>query len=196
MKMPCGQPNLDFCLVCFILLLATSSSVSSVPLSILWLRSHQQDHGRDYGRGAASLEFGKVLLELKQIASSIRHAPEELLEVLEELDVTDNILQMLAHQDALLLAIYAPPAVIQKCRDSCKNCVDIVRPVCLELQKTIERSKLRGSLKSVLKKNILKRPEGALRVRKGICSYTDSSIEVSAGKIKAIKLPAYIALVR
>jgi hypothetical protein len=104
---------------------------------------------------AASLEFGKVLLELKQIASSIKHAPEELLEVLEELDFTDNILQTLADQDALL-AIYAPPAVMKKYRDSCKEVVDIGQKAWFELRKAIKRYRLRGSLKALLKDNLLK----------------------------------------
>ncbi|KAK5199237.1 hypothetical protein LTR92_001711 [Exophiala xenobiotica] len=101
---------------------------------------------------AASLELGKFVLELKQIASSIKHAPEELREMLEDLDRTNNILRTLTEQDELL-ATCALPAVIQECRDSCK------KPVCLELPKAIKRSKLRGSLKSVLKENLLEKAE-------------------------------------
>ncbi|KAK5271567.1 hypothetical protein LTR96_003392 [Exophiala xenobiotica] len=107
---------------------------------------------------AASLELGKFVLELKQIASSIKHAPEELREMLEDLDRTNNILRTLTEQDELL-ATCALPAVIQECRDSCKKYVDIARPVCLELLKAIKRSKLRGSLKSVLKENLLEKAE-------------------------------------
>jgi hypothetical protein len=145
---------------------------------------------------AASLEFGKVLLELKQIASSIKHAPEELLEVLEELELTDNILQTLADQDALL-AIYAPPAVIQKCRDSCKKGVDIVRPVCLELRKAIERSKLRGSLKSVLKENLLEKARRRIERAKInlILAQTAASKSVPANSRLSNSF-TYIAIVR
>ncbi|KAJ9647569.1 hypothetical protein H2204_000198 [Knufia peltigerae] len=105
---------------------------------------------------AASLEFGKVFVELKTKASSIRHAPEELIVVLEELEVTDAILQALADQDALL-SIYAPPNVIQKCRDFCKNATDILKPVCLELSETIKQSRWPGSIKFVLKEHFLER---------------------------------------
>ncbi|KIW16927.1 hypothetical protein PV08_04117 [Exophiala spinifera] len=105
---------------------------------------------------AASLQFGKVMLELKAKASSIRHAPEELTVVLEELEVTENILQTLADQDPLLSS-YAPPAVIQKCRDSCEKATDILRPVCLELSKAIERSRWQGSIKFVLKEKFMEK---------------------------------------
>lgn len=108
------------------------------------------------GTVAAAIEFSKALLKLKEFYSSIRHAPEELSDLIEELNLTDDILQTLADQDAFL-SIYAPPAVVQKCRDSCKKAVEIVNPVCIQLSKSIERSRWRGSLNTVLKDGFLEK---------------------------------------
>ncbi|KAK7890411.1 hypothetical protein LTR67_008297 [Exophiala xenobiotica] len=130
---------------------------------------------------AASLELGKFVLELKQIASSIKHAPEELHEMLEDLDRTNNILRMLTELDELL-AIYALPAVIQECRDSCKKYVDIARPVCVELLKTIKRSKLRGSLKSVLKENLLEKARRRIESAKSSLQLAQTAALLSCGE--------------
>ncbi|KAI1617598.1 hypothetical protein EDD36DRAFT_413314 [Exophiala viscosa] len=99
---------------------------------------------------AAALEFTKVFLELKEISTSSAHAPEELHELIEELNLTDDILRTLAEQDALM-SEYAPPMITQKCRESCKNAVEILKPLCIQLSKSIERSRWRGSLRTVLK---------------------------------------------
>jgi len=102
------------------------------------------------GTVAAALEFTKVFLELKEISSSLRHAPEELREMVEELNLTEDILQSLAEQDALLLT-FGPPTVTQKCRESCRKAVENLKPLCSQLSTNIERSRWRGSLKTVLK---------------------------------------------
>ncbi|KAK4938591.1 hypothetical protein LTR10_021022 [Elasticomyces elasticus] len=105
---------------------------------------------------AATLEFTKVFLELKEITSSIRHAPEEMRELIEELNLTADILQTLAEQDAML-SVYAPPAVTQKCRVSCMKAVEVLKPVCIQLSKSIERSRWRGSIRIVLKDAFLEK---------------------------------------
>ncbi|EXJ79800.1 hypothetical protein A1O3_08085 [Capronia epimyces CBS 606.96] len=105
---------------------------------------------------AAALEFGKTVLELKQLYSSIKNAPEDLAELLEELDLFEEIMQTLAQQDALI-ASYAPPAVVQRCRQSCEKAVQSLRPVCSELSNSIKRCRWRGSVKVVLKDDVMEK---------------------------------------
>lgn len=105
---------------------------------------------------AAVLEFGKVLLELKHFYSSIRDAPETLSDLLEELELTESILQTLADQDGMMSA-YAPPDVVKRCRQSCEKALGTLHQVCSQLLKCLKQSKWRGSIRSVLKEDLLEK---------------------------------------
>ncbi len=108
------------------------------------------------GLVAAVLEFAKIVLELKHLYSSIKHAPESLQQLLEELEALEGSLQALKEQDATLSA-FASPDVAQKCRIQTEKAVNGLKPVCAELLKCIQRSKLRGSVKAMLKDGALEK---------------------------------------
>src|ERR1700761_6831277 len=105
---------------------------------------------------AASLEFAKIVLEVKYLYSSIRHAPEGLQQLLEELEALEEILQTLEDQEVALSA-YAPLDVVRKCRQRSEKAVQSLKPVCDELLKCIKRSKICGSVKAMLKENSLEK---------------------------------------
>ncbi len=105
---------------------------------------------------AATLEFAKIALEVKQLYSSVKPAPESLAQVLEELDSLEEILQTLEDQEAALSS-FAPPDVVKKCRQQSEKAVKGLKPVCEELLKYIKRSKLRGSVKALLKEEALEK---------------------------------------
>lgn len=105
---------------------------------------------------AGGLELGKVALELKQICSSVKHAPENLEQLLEDLESLEEVLQTLADQEAVISA-YASPDVARKCRQRCERGVTSLKPVCIELSNGIRQSRLRGAFKSILKEDALER---------------------------------------
>ena len=105
---------------------------------------------------AATLEFAKIVLEVKHLYSSIRNAPETLKQLSEELEALEGILQALKDQDATLSA-FASPDVVQKCRIQTEKALEGFKPVCDELLKCIKRSKLRGSVKAMLKEDALEK---------------------------------------
>ncbi|ETI23224.1 hypothetical protein G647_05022 [Cladophialophora carrionii CBS 160.54] len=103
---------------------------------------------------AATLEFAKIVLEAKQLYSSIRHAPQTLKQLLEELEALEEILETFKEQEAALSA-FAPPDVVRKCRQRSEKAVQSLKPICDELSKAIKRSRIRGSVKAVLKEDAL-----------------------------------------
>lgn len=103
---------------------------------------------------AASIEFGKLILELKELCSSINHAPQDLSELLEELNIAEQILQACADQETLVSS-YASPALTQKCRQYCEKAVKDLKSICSELMAIIKRSRCYGSVKIVGKKETL-----------------------------------------
>jgi hypothetical protein len=103
---------------------------------------------------AATLEFTKIVLEVKHLYSSIKHAPKNLKQLLEELETLEEILETLKEQEASLSA-YAPPDVVRKCRLRSEKAVQSLKPICDELSICIKRSRIRGSVQAVLKKDAL-----------------------------------------
>jgi hypothetical protein len=53
------------------------------------------------------------------------------------------------------LSTFAPPNVVQKSRQQSEKAIKGLKPVCEELLKCIKRSKLRGSVKAMLKEDSL-----------------------------------------
>ncbi|OCT54931.1 hypothetical protein CLCR_02790 [Cladophialophora carrionii] len=105
---------------------------------------------------AATLEFAKIVLEVKQLYSSVRHAPQTLKQLLEELEALEEILETFKEQEAALSA-FAPPDVVRKCRQRSEKAVQSLKPICDELSKAIKRSRLRGSVEAVLKEGALEK---------------------------------------
>ncbi|KIX08582.1 uncharacterized protein Z518_03238 [Rhinocladiella mackenziei CBS 650.93] len=103
---------------------------------------------------AAAVEFGKIGVELKQLYGSAKHAPEALGHLLEELDSLRQVLQTLAEQEATI-ATYASPSVAQTCRQQCDKAVNNLKPICDDLAKSLKHSRIRGSIKSVFKEEVL-----------------------------------------
>ncbi|KIW71376.1 hypothetical protein PV04_03552 [Phialophora macrospora] len=103
---------------------------------------------------AAAFEFAKIVLEVKNACSSIKHAPQNLKQLLEELEALEEILETYKEQEATLSA-YAPPDVVRKCRLRSERAVQSLKPICDELLKCIKQSRIRGSVKAVLKEDAL-----------------------------------------
>ncbi|EXJ62919.1 hypothetical protein A1O7_03362 [Cladophialophora yegresii CBS 114405] len=103
---------------------------------------------------AATFEFAKIVLEVKQLYSSIRRALQNLQQLLEELEALGEVLETFKEQEAALSA-YAPPGVARKCRQRSEKAVQSLKPICDELSKAIKRSRIRGSLRAVLKEDAL-----------------------------------------
>ena len=74
------------------------------------------------GIAAAMLQFGKVVLELKCLCSSIKNAPQSLEQLLEELVSLEEILRTLADQETLL-SLHTPLNVVRTCRVQCEIAV-------------------------------------------------------------------------
>ena len=110
---------------------------------------------------AAALEIGKVVLEVKHLYSSLKHAPETLQQLLDDLDTLEEILQTLADQDAVLSA-YAPPDVVRKCRQRCEKAVKSVKPMCDQLSKSVSKARMRGAMKVLLKEDALEKARQAV----------------------------------
>ncbi|KAJ9612083.1 hypothetical protein H2200_003678 [Cladophialophora chaetospira] len=105
---------------------------------------------------AATFEFAKVALEVKELYSSLRHAPEALKLLLEELAALEENLRTVKDQEAAL-SIFAPPDVVQKCRLQTEKAIKGLKPVSEHLLRCMKRSKLRGSVKALLKEDSLER---------------------------------------
>src|SRR5690348_3069239 len=108
------------------------------------------------GTVSASLEIGNVILEVKQLWSSIKHAPEELSELMDEVNLIAEILQTFGEQEPVLAA-YGPPIVVQKCRQACDKAVKALQEFCTELNTSVKRSTLRGSIRTVAQRSILQK---------------------------------------
>jgi vacuolar-type H+-ATPase subunit I/STV1 len=103
---------------------------------------------------SATLEFTKIVLEVKHLYSSVKHAPQNLKHLLKELEALEEILETLKEQEANFSA-YAPPDVIRKCRLQSEKAVQSLKSICQELLTHVKRSRIRGSVKVVLKKDAL-----------------------------------------
>jgi hypothetical protein len=105
---------------------------------------------------AASLEIAKLVSEVKQFFSSIRHAPQSLQQLLGELEELQEVLQTHKEQEAAL-SVYVLPDVVERSRLQSEKAVQGLKPLCDELLKGIKRSGLRGSVKAALKEETLQR---------------------------------------
>jgi len=92
---------------------------------------------------AATLEFAKIVLEVKHLYSSIRNAPETLKQLSEELEVLEGILQALKDKMQTLSTL-ASPVVVAKCRIQTEKALKGLSLFVRSLLKYIKRSKLRG----------------------------------------------------
>ena len=108
------------------------------------------------GTVAASIELGKVVLELKELVSSLRHAKEDIDDLLIVVTSLEDILAALALQDAHL-ASFIRSDVAAKTRDYCDNVVRNLLVVCSGLVQSIKQSRFRGSIKAVFQRNTVEK---------------------------------------
>ena len=91
-------------------------------------------------------------MKLNELWNAIKDAPEEIKWLKEDIDSINTILQELDAQQALTTCT---PSATKVCYAACRRTAETLENVVTELENTISRKKRRGSLKVVLKKEIL-----------------------------------------
>ena len=114
------------------------------------------------GLAAFGAQCANGVIELKQLLRSIKDAPRDVTRLLDDIVLLQQILQDL-EQRHNAFAFYSPPnAVWEATRRQCEAAADDVQNVCSEILSSIRKKRTKGSLRSVLKKDVVLRDERRL----------------------------------
>lgn len=105
-----------------------------------------------------ALQLGDGILKLKSFWGAVKDAPEEILYILDELDITHVLLTEI--EDSLGSQTISPAAA--RSLRLCQKGVDILNNAVRELEGEMRRRKKWGGVKMVMKKELLEKMEKRL----------------------------------
>ena len=104
---------------------------------------------------ASSFELGRVLVDLNRFCTAVKDAPNEVVSLLDDAARTNRILQLAAEEQKNLAPFLLPRPEWDECREACKATANELSSLVTDLQRSIHRFKLAGSLRCVLKKEVI-----------------------------------------
>ena len=104
---------------------------------------------------ASSFELGKVLVDLRRFCTTVKDAPNEVVSLLEDAARTNRVLQLAAEEQQKLAPYLLPRPEWDECRQVCEATATELNCIVADLQRSIRRSKLAGSLRCVIKKDVI-----------------------------------------
>ena len=114
------------------------------------------------GLAAFGAQCANGVIELKQLLRSIRDAPREVTRLLDDIVLLQQILQDLERRHNAF-AFFSPPHVVwEATRRQCEAAAEDVKDVCSELLSLMRKSRTRGSIRSVLKRDVVARNQQRL----------------------------------
>ncbi|KAF7924400.1 uncharacterized protein EAE98_007451 [Botrytis deweyae] len=114
--------------------------------------------GSAVGIISLALQLGDGILKLKSFWNAVKDAPEEILYILDELDITHVLLTEI--EDSLGSQTISPAAA--RSLRLCQKGVDILNNAVKELEDEMKRRKKWGGVKMVMKKELLEKMEKRL----------------------------------
>ncbi|TGO12483.1 hypothetical protein BTUL_0088g00610 [Botrytis tulipae] len=114
--------------------------------------------GSAVGIISLALQLGDGILKLKSFWNAVKDAPEEILYILDELDITHVLLTEI--EDSLGSQTISPAAA--RSLQLCQKGVDILNNAVKELEDEMKRRKKWGGIKMVMKKELLEKMEKRL----------------------------------
>ncbi|KAF7876951.1 uncharacterized protein EAF02_008171 [Botrytis sinoallii] len=114
--------------------------------------------GSAVGIISLAVQLGDGILKLKSFWMAVKHAPEEILYILDELDITHVLLMEI--EDSLGSQTISPAAA--RSLRLCQKGVDILNNAVKELEDEMKRRKKWGGVKMVMKKELLEKMEKRL----------------------------------
>ncbi|KAH8593031.1 hypothetical protein B0O99DRAFT_226795 [Bisporella sp. PMI_857] len=108
------------------------------------------------------VQIGEGILRLKAFATSIKEAPKDVQRFIDELDILNHVFTEIAtaHKTGQLDDL--PGSSAKECLSLCQNAADILYRVVKEVNSDIERRKIIGSMKFVLKQSSIDRLRSSL----------------------------------
>jgi hypothetical protein len=125
---------------------------------------------------AASLEIGRTIVEVKEKCKGFRDAPNTVTALLDDVTRLNNLLAAISKQRDIY-APYMHPSPEWTCvYDFCKAVTDDLQKIARELHSSIQKGRLRGSLKAVLKESAIQTQRQRLESAKSTLSLAQSSL--------------------
>lgn len=106
------------------------------------------------GMGVASLamQIGQSIMKLKSFVSAVKEAPEDIRYMIEKLESLSLVFEDLQIDEGPHSS-----ASMTKCLHLCRRSADKLRTIVKDLEDEIDRRRLLGGVKSVLRKNTLEK---------------------------------------
>ena len=142
------------------------------------------------------VQTGKALLELKAVVESIKDAPEDVKELIKELTHLQDVLLSIQTQQTQ----FSPHALSLPIWDEslrrCQAASTDLETITGDLQKHIHRSKLRGSIKTVFRKELIAKYQNRLACAKTTLLLAQSTFITSVQFLQFAQSPKIDAILQ
>lgn len=108
------------------------------------------------GMATFGIKAIKVIIELKQLSSS---APKDLSQIIQEVARLGNLLVSLKTQQADFAQFITPSPAWDECTQHCESAARELEETANSLKECIEKRKLQGTLKAIMKKDLIAKQE-------------------------------------
>lgn len=127
------------------------------------------------GVTAASLEIGKVVLQLKQKLQAIQNAPDEIRELVDETTRLNGLLSWLSRQQSAAFSNAQPVPEISDIQENCQETANKLLRCARDLEGKIHRARWPGSFKAAFKEKDLQKLRQKLESAKSSLSLAQST---------------------
>ncbi|KAH8589483.1 hypothetical protein B0O99DRAFT_522979 [Bisporella sp. PMI_857] len=108
------------------------------------------------------VQIGEGIVKLKAFAISIKEAPQNVQRFIDELDLLNHVFTDIATAHKIEQLDDLPGSSVKECLSLCQNAADILHRVVKEVNSNIEKRKVIGSMKFVLKQDSIDRIKNSL----------------------------------
>ena len=109
------------------------------------------------GVAAFAQQLGQSIFTLRRLCEDIKNAPSDLKETLDQIEHISRIMERLTHDKGPASTVDSNNDILNGSLQLCQKAVDRVSKLASDLQKEIEGKKLRGSIKTALKRDSMER---------------------------------------